>query len=778
MPRFTRLARRAWNLRHDREALLAGLDRAGIRVVPGAGRYENRSPRVGALGNDAWAGHVTRSLAELERLAAGSSREARDATLALADWDITHHEPARAIERLTAMPRLPRDGRTLRAEAERLVGPPPAEPFAELNRRLARAGFSTLQSADGTFTGLHAVTPEPVDGPLATVIVPAFNAASTIANTLTSLVAQSWRNLEIIVVDDASTDHTTRVVVESIHDERVTLLRQPTNLGAYAARNRALAAASGDYVTVNDADDWAHPAKIATQVQHLGANTHTVATASSLVRITHDLRVVRRGLPHGRFVGRNYASLMMHTERLRSLGGWDDVRVGADSELEARLTHLYGPRAITRLHEDAPLTLALSDASSLTGSSSTGLASSRISTGARRLYTLASTHWHQSLSLDQPQLQRTSDNEPFPVPNLIRRPTSSTEHLDVIIWSDLALPGGTTASNLAEVAANEQAGWRTGLVHNRNPKYRDTGINPKFFDTCSDHTRLLSAGEEVSCDVLVIKYPPSSSRIPDIAPNISVHHEIVMIANQTPWTGYTGQREQVYDIAAVDAEVARAWGRAPLWCPIGPAIRNVFETHHATDIAGIRWADTDWFEIIDVASWTRRERPNNGASFRIGRHGRDSVWKWPNDPAVIQAAYPSEAPYVIDILGGADEAKAVLGRLPANWHVRPFDSISPVDYLAQLDVFVHVAHPDMEEAFGRTILEALAAGVPVISEPRFAAPFGDAVIACSPADVAEHLERLRNDSTLYRDMIQQGIQLAESRYGFSAHHERIARLAG
>ena len=246
MPRFTRLARRAWNLRHDREALLAGLDRAGIRVVPGAGRYENRSPRVGALGNDAWAGHVTRSLAELERLAAGSSREARDATLALADWDITHHEPARAIERLTAMPRLPRDGRTLRAEAERLVGPAPAEPFDDLNRRLTRAGFSILQSTDGTFTGLHARSPEPIDGPLVTVIVPAFNAASTIANALTSLLAQSWRNLEIIVVDDASTDHTAEVV-ESIHDQRITLLRQPTNLGAYAARNRALAAASGDY---------------------------------------------------------------------------------------------------------------------------------------------------------------------------------------------------------------------------------------------------------------------------------------------------------------------------------------------------------------------------------------------------------------------------------------------------------------------------------------------------------------------------------------------------
>ena len=156
MPRLSYLARRAWALRHDSEAFLAGLDKAGLRLVPGAGRYENRSPRVGALINDAWAGHITRSLQGLERLAAGWGPEARDATLALADWDITHHEPARAIERLAALPRLPRDGQALRAEAERLVGSPPAEPLTDLNRRLARAGFSTLQSTDGTFTGLRA----------------------------------------------------------------------------------------------------------------------------------------------------------------------------------------------------------------------------------------------------------------------------------------------------------------------------------------------------------------------------------------------------------------------------------------------------------------------------------------------------------------------------------------------------------------------------------------------------------------------------------------------
>jgi hypothetical protein len=775
--RLSHLARRAWYLRHDREALLTGLNRAGLRVIPGAGRYETRSPRVGALVDRAWAGHVTRSLAELERLATFPGREGRDAELALADWEITHGNPLRAVDRLTALKRLPRDGQVLLAEARQLAGATPPNALDTVNARLRRAGLPPVQSSDRALRGLTVIAPAPIDGPLVTVIVPAFESEATIASTLASLLNQSWRNLEIIVVDDASTDRTGDAV-KRIEDPRITLIRHDSNQGAYGARNRGLQVAAGEFVTVNDADDWAHPAKIATQVQHLLDHSDVTANTSDLVRVTDDLRRVRRGIPHGKFVGYNHASLMVHTSTLRSLGGWDDVRVGADSELEARLVYLYGKDAVARLHSGVPLTLARSDASSLTGNPVTGLASSRTSTGARRLYTQAYTHWHRSLSADTPRLERTSDHQPFPAPALIRHRTKSTDHFDVVILSDLALPGGTTASNLAEVAANEQAGWRTGLVHNRNPKFRDIGVNPKFFAACSDHTRLLSAGERVSCDVLVIKYPPSAREIPDVFPEIDVQHEIVMIANQTPWTGYTGDREIVYEIDQVDQEVTRCFGRSPLWFPIGPAIRQVLETHHATDVDGIRWSIDDWFEIIDVDEWKRPSRPHHEREFRVGRHGRDSVWKWPADPDVIRAAYPADEPYVIDILGGADEATKCLGRLPANWNVRPFDSIAPAEFLADLDAFVHVAHPDMEEAFGRTILEALAVGVPVITEPRFARPFGDAVIASEPSNVRVHLERLRANSDFYYDQVQRGHDLVESSFGFSAHHRRVQLLVG
>lgn len=776
MARFVHLARRAWSLRHDRDALLRGLDRAGIRIVPGASRYETRSPRVGRLVDDAWAGHASRSLAELERLAASTGREAVDAVLALADWHITHREPVRAVDRLAVLRRLPRDGRVLLDEARRLSGIVPADPLADMNERLRRRKLPLVSSPSGALRDLHCTAPAgSIDGPRVTVIVPAFDAATTITGTLRSLLAQTWRDLEIVVVDDASTDATVSVV-NAIDDPRIVLLRQPDNQGAYAARNRALSVATGEFVTVNDADDWAHPHKIALQMAHHLRHPDAVATSTALVRITDDLRVVRRGLPHGRFVGYNHASLMVRTSTLRNLGGWDEVRFGGDSELEARLVAIAGPKAISHLLDDTPLTLARSDAASLTGSPVTGLASSRESTGARNLYTQAATNWHGTLSPRTARLNRTSDSSPFPVPSIVRRKPASPAHVDVVMLSDLALPGGTTASNLAEVAANEQAGWSTALLHNRNPQFRDTGLNPKFFSACSDHTRLVAAGESMSCDVLVIKYPPSAVRIPDVFPSIDVRHEIVMIANQTPRTGYTGDSDEVYDIEAVDREIVERFSRRPLWFPIGPAIRHVFETQHSDVLTSIRWSGDDWFEIIDAEAWRRPSRPDNASEFRVGRHGRDSEWKWPTDRAVFAAAYPEREPFVTDILGGADEAAKRLGRLPRNWHVRPFDSISPRDYLAQLDVFVHVAHPHMEEGFGRTILEALAAGVPVITEPRFAGPFGDAVIAAPPSEIGAHLERLRTDPALYAEMVQRGDALVAERFGFSAHHRRIDAL--
>src|SRR4051794_3877496 len=101
---------------------------------------------------------------------------------------------------------------------------------------------------------------------LVTVVVPAHNAAATLRQTLASIAAQTYRDLEIVVVDDGSTDDTSAIAAEFAHlDRRVRLVSQ-ANAGVAAARNKGIALARGEYVAPVDADDLWEPTKIEKQV--------------------------------------------------------------------------------------------------------------------------------------------------------------------------------------------------------------------------------------------------------------------------------------------------------------------------------------------------------------------------------------------------------------------------------------------------------------------------------------------------------------------------------
>jgi GT2 family glycosyltransferase len=105
--------------------------------------------------------------------------------------------------------------------------------------------------------------------PVVSVIVPVRDGAKFIGEALDSVLAQTFRQLEVIVVDDGSRDTTPRVVEARLaHDPRLRLIRQ-ANRGVAAARNRALADARGEFVAPLDADDLWDPTKIERQVARI-----------------------------------------------------------------------------------------------------------------------------------------------------------------------------------------------------------------------------------------------------------------------------------------------------------------------------------------------------------------------------------------------------------------------------------------------------------------------------------------------------------------------------
>lgn len=103
--------------------------------------------------------------------------------------------------------------------------------------------------------------------------MPSFNSAPHLAEAIESVLNQTWSNLELIVVDDGSTDESA-AVFERQDDSRLNVLQQPRQLGASAARNRAFRASRGEWVIFLDSDDWIPPA-------HLQA-LHAAASGSSL----------------------------------------------------------------------------------------------------------------------------------------------------------------------------------------------------------------------------------------------------------------------------------------------------------------------------------------------------------------------------------------------------------------------------------------------------------------------------------------------------------------
>ena len=102
---------------------------------------------------------------------------------------------------------------------------------------------------------------------MVSVIIPTYNRAHLIKRSALSVLNQTYSNLELIIVDDGSTDNTEKIV-KSINDDRVIYIKQP-NQGACAARNNGINHAKGEFIAFHDSDDVWHQDKLEKQLETL-----------------------------------------------------------------------------------------------------------------------------------------------------------------------------------------------------------------------------------------------------------------------------------------------------------------------------------------------------------------------------------------------------------------------------------------------------------------------------------------------------------------------------
>lgn len=307
--------------------------------------------------------------------------------------------------------------------------------------------------------------PEVPDGPKVTVLIAAYEAGDMLPTALRSLQEQTWKNLEILVLDDCSPTPETCEVAErfAATDPRIRLIRMEENGGAYVARNRGLDEATGEFVTLHDADDWSHPMKIETQVRFLEANASVMGCTSEQARCQGDLSFgkLRGG---GGFIVFNTSSFLWRRKQVHeAIGYWDSVRFGADNEFIRRMQVVFGKASFQKL-PTGPLSFQREAESSITTDPIKGIDSGGHYYGVRREYHDAQLHHHKTAT--SLKYGKDRNNRAFPVPPMMLLAGSAgyQHSFDVVICDDLRQGSPAAAAICTDVEAMVSEGKRVALA--------------------------------------------------------------------------------------------------------------------------------------------------------------------------------------------------------------------------------------------------------------------------------------------------------------------------
>jgi glycosyltransferase involved in cell wall biosynthesis len=152
--------------------------------------------------------------------------------------------------------------------------------------------------------------------PVVSVILPAYNAALFLAQAISSVAAQNYKNLELLVVDDASQDHTASIAKRC----GASLIQLPENAGTAAARNAGIAQAQGEYIAFLDADDLWSPQKLEVQLAVLEQHPHLQGVTSFLRPFTGDMHWLPAPKPE--FIP-SFGTALLHRQVFKEVGCCD-----------------------------------------------------------------------------------------------------------------------------------------------------------------------------------------------------------------------------------------------------------------------------------------------------------------------------------------------------------------------------------------------------------------------------------------------------------------------
>jgi glycosyltransferase involved in cell wall biosynthesis len=188
------------------------------------------------------------------------------------------------------------------------------------------------------------------ENPTVSVLMSVYNTEPYLAQTMESMLGQTFEDFEFIIIDDGSTDSSRKILEEYAAKDKRICLTSRENRGISRTRNEMLAKARGEFIAVMDADDIALPERLARQVEFLQGHPHVVCVAAThevidekgrllLTRLEppqHNDEIQRLALAgHQVF---NHPSVMIRRAALVQIGGYDEtLPLGHDMDLWLRL---------------------------------------------------------------------------------------------------------------------------------------------------------------------------------------------------------------------------------------------------------------------------------------------------------------------------------------------------------------------------------------------------------------------------------------------------------
>ena len=649
----------------------------------------------------------------------------------------------------------------------------PEGPWLAAFRQAMPQPYPTLGPAGGhpPFDRLTAAELDGVDDPArVSVIVTAFHPDQGLITAVRSILAQTWRNVEVLIVDDASPGEYDEILARAVAmDPRVSLVKQPVNQGTYAGRNAGLDAASGEFIAFQDSDDWSHPRRLELQVRPLLENPRLVATTTDGLAVTDQLVMTRPAVRRSRF---NPSSLLFRRAQVMDrIGYFDQVRKAADSEYIGRIGAVWGAHAIRHVESEPLALIRLSQ-----GSLSRTEIRAYWMHPARVAYISAYQQWHGRIAARSvtPYLDRDSRERPFATPDhlrYVRGGAPARPEYDVVLVADWRFLQGPQQSAVEEVQALADRGLRVAIMHieSLRPMAR------RRYALCGAIQRLVNAGridqvlpgDANDAALVIVRHAALLQFAPDEECGLRPR-QVLIVADQAPVRG--DGLDHRYTVAACGRTAVRLFGVEATWCPQDPEIRAALVAQ-APDVALTPW---NLPAVIDTSRWAARR---GGASREHPVVGTDLCDQgvWPRETR--------EALAVLDGLGAVDvrlrlpdwpRTDAGLGG-PRSHLVYEAVDLDPRTFSHQLDFYLHFPNPDAVETFSRPALEAAAQGCVVVMPERHAAEFGDAAVYCGPGEVAALIKRYAADRPLFAEQSRRARDVVAK-----AHHPQlyVDRVAG